>query len=54
MDKSGGKINAFLRKITPYVNPIQPFGILIGRFQNISRKTLMEGWILGCFRCSKY
>ena len=36
MDKSGGKLNVFLRKITPYVNLIQPFGIVI------SSEALME------------
>ena len=53
MDKSGGKINVFVKFFTPYVNLIQPFGIPIGRFQNISSKALTEGSILGYFKCSK-
>ena len=50
MHKSGGKINVVLRQITPYASIIQPFQILIGRFQNISNEALRKIWMLGYFK----
>ena len=44
MQQSGGKIKVVLREITPYVSIIQPFSILIGRFQNLFEEKL-DVWI---------
>ena len=53
MYQSEGKINVVLRYITPYITIIQPFQILIGRFQNISNKAQIKSWMLGYFKRSK-
>ena len=54
MQKSGGKKTAVFRQISPYVSIIQPFRILIGRFQNLLNKALRKSWILGYLESSKY
>ena len=54
MQKSGGKKTAVFRQISPYVSIIQPFRILIGRFQNLLNKALGKSWMLGYLKCSKY
>ena len=38
MHQSGGKIKTVISKISLYFCIIQPFQILIGRFQNISKQ----------------
>ena len=53
MQQSGDKKAVVLRQITPYVSIIQPFRILIGRFQNRLNKALRRSWILEYFKCSK-
>ena len=40
-----GKWTAVFRQISPYASIIQPFGILIGRFQNLLNKTLRKSLI---------
>ena len=42
-----------LRQITPYVSVIQPFRILIGKFQNLLNKAVRKSFMLGYFKCSK-
>ena len=42
MHQSGGKIKPVFRQFLPYFSIIQPFQILIERFQNISNKTLRK------------
>ena len=54
MQKSGGKKTVVFRQISPSVSIIQPFRILIGRFQNLLNKALRKSWMLGDFKCSKY
>ena len=53
MQQSGGKNSVVLRQNTPYVNVIQPFRILIERFQNLLNKALRKSWMPGYFKCSK-
>ena len=48
-----GKKNIALREITPFVSIIQPFQILIGKFQNHLNKALRKIWMIGYFKCSK-
>ena len=54
MQKSGGRKAAVFRQISPYVSIIQPFRILIGRFQNLLNKALGKSWMLGYLKFSKY
>ena len=54
MQKSGGKKTVVFRQISPYISIIQPFRILIGRFQNLLNKALRKSWMLGYFKCNKY
>ena len=54
MQKSGDKKIVVFRQIAPDGGIIQPFGIPIGRFQNLLNKTLRKSWMLGYFKCSKY
>ena len=42
MHQSGGKKTVALREITDYVSIIQPFRILIRRFQNLLNKALRK------------
>ena len=53
MHQSGGQKTVAFRQISPYVSIIQPFQILIGRFQNLLNKALKKSWMLGYFKCSK-
>ena len=53
MQKSGGKKAVAFRQISTDARVIQPFGILIGRFQNLLNKALRKGWVLGYVKCSK-
>ena len=53
MPKSGGKKAVGFRQISPAAVIIQPFGILIGRFQNLLNKALRKSWMLGYFKYSK-
>ena len=48
-----GKKTIALREMTPYVSIIQPFRILIGKFQNHLNKALRKKWMLGYFKCSR-
>ena len=54
MQQSRGRRKVVLTQITAFVTIIQPFQILIGRFQNISNKALKKSLMLGYFKCSKY
>ena len=54
MQKLGGKKTIVFRQISPYVSIIQPFQILIGRFQNLLNKALKKSWMLEYFKFSKY
>ena len=54
MQKLGSKKTAVFRQISPYVSIIQPFRILIGRFQNLLNKALRKSWMLGYLKSSKY
>ena len=42
MQKSGVKETVGFRQISPYISIIQPFQILIGRFQNLLNKALRK------------
>ena len=53
MHQSGGKKTVVIRQIRPYVSIIQPFRILIGRFQNLLNNALRKNWMLGYFKDSK-
>ena len=50
MQKSGGKKNVVFRQISSYVSIIQPFRILIGRFQNSLNKALSKSGMLRYFK----
>ena len=50
MHQSGGKKTVVFRQVSPDVSIIQPFGILIGRFQNHLNKALRKNWILEYFK----
>ena len=54
MQKSGDKKIVVFRQIAPDGSIIQPFGIPIGRFQNLLNKALRKSWMIGYFKCSKY
>ena len=54
MQKLGGKKTIVFRQISHYVSIIQPFQILIGRFQNLLNKALKKSWMLEYFKFSKY
>ena len=47
MGQSGDKIKPVLRYVSPFFTIIQPFQILIGRFQNILNKALIKIAMLG-------
>ena len=51
MQKSGDKKIVVFRQIAPDGSIIQPFGIPIGRFQNLLNKALRKSWMLGYFKC---
>ena len=51
--QSGGQKTIAFSQISPYVIIIQPFRILIERFQNLLNKALRKSWMLGYFKCSK-
>ena len=53
MHQSGGRKTVVVREITPYVTTIEPFRILIGRFQNILHLVVRKTCMLGYFKCSK-
>ena len=53
MHQSEGKKPVVFAQISPNVSIIQPFRILIGRFQNLLNKGLRKSWMLGYFKCSK-
>ena len=50
MHQSGGKKTVVFRQISPYVSMIQPFGILIVRFQNLLNRALRKSKMLGYFK----
>ena len=54
MYQPGGKIKPALRSILNNFSIINPFQILMGRFQNILNKAMSQSCIPGYFKCSKY
>ena len=54
MYQPGGKIKPVLRSILNNFSIINPFQILMGRFQNILNKAMSQSCIPGYFKCSKY